>query len=418
MAIFRWPKGYIAKLTEPGFWQGFFDRSTYSGKSVSEQSALTLDAVWACCKLNAETLGSLPLVLIDRKTNEPAVDHPLYEILHDMPNPECTSVEFWEGIGLALNLYGNAYAEKILAGDSDEGELIGLNYLQPPSVTVERDDRGNRHYWYVDASGRNRRRIPESRMFHVRALSLCDDVGMSPIDYGRNTIGNALSQEETSGRIFANGLQSAGALSTPNLLNDKQRALVESNMQKYVGSRNAGKLMVLEAGFQYHNLQMDPQTAQMLQVRGYSIEQICRLFGVPPIMIGHASEGQTMWGSGVEQIVLSYSKLGLRSMCKRVEAAIRRDLLTKAQRKRYKAEFVLEGLLRGDSASRAEFYSKMVQNGIYTRSEVRALENRPGAGVEGDKLTVQSNLVFLDQLHEIPAGRAPATPAPAPETEK
>lgn len=416
MSIFRFPGRYVAKLTDPTFWTGFFDRSTYSGKSVTEQSAMQLDAVWACIKLNAETLGSLPLHLIDKKTNEPASDHHLYEILHDAPNPETTSVEYWEAVGMALNLYGNSYSEILRAGDADDGEIIGLNFLSPSYTSVERDGVGNRHYWYEDP-GRTRRRISENRMFHIRAMSLCDDLGMSPIEFGRNVIGNALATEETSGRLFANGLQSAGALSTPNLLNDKQRAQVEQNMQKYVGSKNAGKLMVLEAGFAYHNLQMNPQTAQMLEVRSYSIEQICRLFGVPPIMIGHASQGQTMWGSGVEQIVLSYSKLGLRSMCKRVEAAIRRDLMTPAQRRRYKAEFSLEGLLRGDSASRAEFYSKLSQNGVLTRNEIRALENRPLAGEEGDKLTVQSNLCFLDQLHEIPAGRAPAS-SPDPENEE
>ena len=411
MTIFSFPGRYIAKLTDPSFWTGFFDRSTYAGKSVTEQSALTLDAVWACVKLSSETLGSLPLVLIDKKTNEPAYDHPLYEILHDMPNSEVTAVEYWEAVGMALSLYGNAYSEKLYANDDPTAELIGLNFLQPPLVSVERDDRGNRRY-YVTEPGRPKRLIPENRMFHVRSMSLCDDLGLSPVEFGRQVIGNALASEETSGRIFANGLQSAGALSTPNLLNDRQRALIEANMQKYVGSKNAGKLMVLEAGFQYHDLQMNPQTAQMLEVRSYSVEQICRLFGIPPIMIGHASAGQTMWGSGVEQIFLSYSKLGLRSMCKRVEAAIRRDLLTPAQRRRYKVEFSLEGLLRGDSASRSEFYSKLSQNGIMTRNEIRRLENRPTVGEEGDKLTVQSNLIFLDQLHELPAGRAPASPAP------
>lgn len=411
MAIFRWPRGYIAKLTEPGFWSGFFDRATHSGQSVTEHNALQLDAVWACVKINAETLGTLPLMVLDAATNAPAVDHPLYELLRFRPNDENTAVELWEAVGMALSLYGNSYCEKIMTPDRDDGQLRALIFLTPAQMSVERDKNGARTYVHTTPDGK-RREIREARMFHVRAMSLCDDLGMSPIEFGRNTIGNALAVEETSGKLFANGLQSAGALSTPNLLSDRQRTKVEANMQKYVGSKNAGKLMVLEAGFTYHNLTLNPETAQMLQTRRYSIEQICRLFGVPAIMIGHASEGQTMWGSGVEQIMLSYSKLGLRSMCKRIEAAIWRDLLTKEQRKKIKVEFNLEGLLRGDTQSRAAFYSTMTQNGAMTRNEVRALENRPGMGPKGDKLTVQSNLAFLDELDKVGAARLPAQAAP------
>jgi len=145
----------------------------------------------------------------------------------------------------------------------------------------------------------------------------------------------------------------------------------------------------------------------MLEVRQYQVEQICRWFGVPSIMIGHHASGGTTWGSGVEQIMLAFSKQGMRSLCKRVEAAIRRDLLTPEDRKRITVKFNMDGLLRGDSASRAAFLSTMVNVGIMTRNEARGHENLP-AKAGGDDLTVQSAMLPIQKL-------GAALPAPSPQ---
>lgn len=404
MAWFRWNQ--VAKLTQPEYWNAFFAGGTYANKRVMPDDALTLDAVWACSKLISETLGTLPCMVMNVRDNSVARDHYLYELFHDKPNGDQTSVEYWETVGLALCLYGNFYAEKFTNG---AGRLVAMVPMRPNQVAVERESNGRRRYLHYEDSGKPPRVLPENRVFHVRGMSLGDDCGMSPIEWGKQTFASAMAAEEAAGKLFANGMQASGVLSSDQVLTNNQREQLRQIMERYAGSTNAGKLMILEAGLKYQALVLDPEKAQMLETRKYSVEQICRWFGVPSIMVGHASQGQTMWGSGVEQIMLAFSKGAMRSTCKRVEAAIWRDLLTPEERRQIKVEFNMEGLLRGDSAARAAFLSSMTQNGLMTRNEGRAYENRPPLP-GGDVLTVQSNLLPIDQL-----GKAPAAPAPAQE---
>jgi HK97 family phage portal protein len=401
MAWWRW--NTVPKLSESGFFGAFFGQGTYTGRSVDPEKALTIDSVWACTKLLSETLGTLPCLVLEQGTNKPAVDHPYFELLHDMPNLDMTSVEYWEAIGMGLCLFGNAYSEKILRPD---GRVAALNLLQPGSMTVDRDRAGRRVYLETTGSGKTRT-LSEDRIFHVRGMSFGGDTGLSPVEYGRHTMAASMATEEASGRLFGNGMAASGVLTSDQLLTAKQRADLKAIMETYVGSSNAGKLMILEAGLKYQQLVMDPQKAQMLEVRQYQVEQICRWFGVPSIMIGHHASGGTTWGSGVEQIMLAFSKQGMRSLCKRVEAAIRRDLLTPEDRKRITVKFNMDGLLRGDAASRAAFLSTMVNNGIMTRNEARGHENLP-AKPGGDDLTVQSAMLPIQKL-------GAALPAPAPQ---
>jgi HK97 family phage portal protein len=403
MAWFRWNE--VAKLTQPEYWNAFFAGQTYAGKRVTPEDALTLDAVWACTKLISETLGTLPCMVMNVADNSVARGHYLYEFFHDAPNADQTAVEYWENVGLALCLYGNFYAEKFV---NPAGRLVAMVPMRPNEVRVQRDGNGRRQYLHYRDANKPPRILPESRVFHVRGMSLGDDTGMSPIEWGKQTFASGMAAEEAAGKLFANGMQASGVLSSDQILSANQREQLRLIMERYAGSTNAGKLMILEAGLKYQALVLDPEKAQMLQTRQFSVEQICRWFGVPAIMIGHASAGQTMWGSGVEQIMLAFSKQAMRSTCKRVEAAIWRDLLTPDERRAIKVEFNMEGLLRGDSAARAEFLAKMTFNGLMTRNEGRAYENRP-AMAGGDTLTVPSNLFPIDQLGKAPA--APAAPA-------
>lgn len=394
MSLFsRWG-GRAIRLTDGEFWKAFFGLESHSGETVNAETTLQLDAAWACVKLVSEMAGSLPCMIYDAEGSKPQTDHPLYELLHDQPNADESAVEFWEGAVRSMLVFGEALAEKKISGN----RIVALEPMPADKTDVKRG-RNNSRLYVVTEDGKQRE-LPEDRVFHVRNMKMPgSDRGMSTISYARHTLGGAVAAEKTSGKMFANGMNLAGLIQAPQTLNPEQRAQIADIVTRYAGSDKVGKLMVLEAGLTFQQLSLTPEDAQMLETRRFNVEQIARWFGVPPIMIGHASQGQTMWGSGVEQIILQFSKTGLRPLLKRIEGAIRRDLLTAEERKSLKVEFNMEGLLRGDSAARASFYSTMVQNGIMDRNECRALENRPPR-VGADVLTAQTNLAPLDKLGE------------------
>lgn len=385
-------RGRAISLADANFWRGFFGSSTTSGETVTFDKALSLDAVWACINLKADTCSTLPCMVYEGDQGKVATDHILYELLHDQPNVDDTATEFWWMCVLSLCLDGNFFAEKKMIGD----RLVSLQPLHPLSVKVKRDTRNNRFY-EVSEDGKPRK-VAANRMLHVRgAVVPGQDRGLSPIGVLRNSIGNALAAEKTAGRMFANGMQASGFVTSDQVLQKEQRTQVREMISQFSGSDKAGKIAVLEAGLKYQQLSISPEDAQMLQTRQFSVEQICRIFGIPPVMVGHAANGTTTWGSGIEQLILQFVKSSLRPTLKRIEAAIRRDLMTPDERKTLTVKFNLEGLLRGDSAARAAFYSTMVQNGIYDRNFVRGLENQPPRP-EASALTAQTNLAPLALL--------------------
>jgi HK97 family phage portal protein len=399
----KW-RGVPIKLTDGEFWRGFFGLGTTSGETVTIETALQLDAVWACVNLIRNAVIMLPCMVYtdDGVTVDKA--SPLYDLLHDMPNMDDTASDFWAMVVLCLCLDGNFFAEKKLNG----GKLVALNPLPVLCVDVCRDGR-NARYYEVTENGK-KRRISEDRMFHVRGAVLpgCDR-GMSPIGVVRNTVGNALAGEKTAGSMFANGFQPAGILTSDQILKEPQRAQLGEMLKQFSGSTKPGKVAVLEAGLKYDQLTINPKDAQMLEVRQFSVEQICRIFGVPPVMIGHASNGTTTWGSGIEQLILQFIKTCLGPLVKSIESAVYRDLLDEKTRKTTIVKFNMEGLLRGDSTARAEFLSKMVTSGIYTPNEARSYENK--APVDGgEKAIVNGTMTPLDKVGQAD-DNAPQTPA-------
>ncbi|MEV4606182.1 phage portal protein [Neorhizobium sp. LMR1-1-1.1] len=404
MGLFERWRGTPIKLTDGEFWRGFFGLGTTSGEKVTIESALSLDAVWACVNLVQNAAGTLPCIVYGGDGVTIDKNSPLYEILHDMPNIDDTAPEFWSMAALCLMMDGNFFAEKKMNGD----RLVALNPLHPLSVEVCRDGRNTRYY-EVTEDGK-KRRIPEGKMFHVRGARLpgCDR-GMSPIGVVRNTVGNALSGEKVAGRMFKNGLLSSLIVSSDQVLKPEQRKQIADTLTQFAGAEKAGGVTVLEAGFKPYPMSINPKDAQFLEARQYSVEQICRIFGVPPVMIGHAANGTTTWGSGIEQLILQFTKTCMRPMLKRIEAAIYRDLLDATTRKTVKVKFNMEELLRGDSQARAEFLSKMVQAGIYHVDEARGYEDKaPTPG--GNRSIVNGTMTPLDKLGEEPVAQ-PTTPA-------
>lgn len=388
----------VLSLLNPTGWGGIFNDVSTSGKRVDARNALTLSTVWACTRLVAGTISSLPLmVYVDgpNDTRKVAKAHPLYGLLHNSPNADQSALDFWQFICVSLELWGDAFA-RIERGVS--GKIVALSPIRPELVKSRRMPDGTIRYRYSD--GGESFDIGQDEMFHVRGFGGAALGGMSTLSFGRQSFGLALATEEASAQVYKNGLRPSGVLTTKDnqTLKKDQREDVYEHVVGRFGGDNNGKPLVLEAGLGWQSIATTPVDAEMIASRQFSVEDCCRWFGVPPHMIGHTSNS-TSWGTGLEQQTLGFLIFTLRERLKRIEQAIMKQLLTAAERLTVTVEFNFEGLLRADSAARASFYSQMVQNGIMTRNEVRRLENLPPKD-GGDDLTVQSNMIPVSKLGE------------------
>lgn len=396
---FGWFGTSRAKLSggnQPGQQARGFGGMSAAGQVVGPESALTLSTYWACVRLIGQTIGTLPLNLFEQDADggrTPALDHPLYDLLHDQPNADLTAVEFWEGAGACLTIWGNFYALKQRLG----ARIVALQPLKPFLMAPYRADDGRIVYRYTE--GGKVSEFEAEDVFHVRGFGFGDIVGLTPVAYARQSIGAALAAQETSGAMFRNGMRVSGwfrykgGVLTAAQVEQTKAALVDP----YTGSENAAKVGILPGDFDWVQTTMNASDAQLLEQMRFGVEDICRSFGVPPVMVGHAGAGQTMWGSGVEQIVLGFLTTGLRPYLHRIEAAIARDLIGRAQRRTIRAAFDTEELLRGDNKGRALVDSQLANAGVLTRNEIRASRNLPPVP-GGDTLTVQSALLPIELL--------------------
>tara|TARA_R110002049_G_scaffold23545_10_gene83657 strand:- start:43283 stop:44509 length:1227 start_codon:yes stop_codon:yes gene_type:complete len=345
-----------------------------TGEAVSDHVVLSLSAVWACVNLLAGTIGSLPVMVYQRDGNAkvPMPDHSLYRLLHDSPNYDQTAVDFWEFMQASIELWGNGYARKVI----ENGKIIALEPISPNLVVVRRLENGSIEYQWTDR-GRTRRHL-DVEILHIRGFGGNPLGGMSTLHYGRNAFGLARAVDKASGATFKNGLRPSGALVFKEFLSEANRKVAEEKLaERFAGAVNAGRPMILEGGTTWTPLAINPEDAQMLESRRFSVEEVCRFFGVPPHMVGH-TENSTSWGTGLEQQTLGFQKFTLRRRLKRIEQALEKQLLTPTERmKGVFIEFSLEGLLRGDSAGRATFYKEMTSIGAMTINDVRAFENLP-----------------------------------------
>lgn len=387
-----------------GIWPGWIEGKNWSGKSVTVDSTLQLSTANACIRLISETMSTLPIgVFVRGNDGSPvaAYDHPLYPLLHSQPNARMSAVVFWQALLASLLLWGNAYTEKKVAA----GQITSLYPLDPSRITWRWTAGGAIEWTYNDPATGLPRIIPESRMWHLPAFSLDGITGISPVRYGANVFGGAMSADMASADTFRNALKSPGLLMVDAALQAGQREDLRAHIRKV---SDDGGVMVIEKGIGFQPLSMNPQDAELLASRAFAIEEICRWFRVPPFMVGHA-EKSTSWGTGIEQQMIGFVTFVLRPWAVRIEQSIRKDLLRPEERSKYSAEFALEGLLRGDSAARAAFYSQMVNNGVFTRDECRRLENLAPMGGNAAVLTIQSAMLPIDQLGQ--AQEAPAATA-------
>lgn len=370
-----------------------------SGNLVEGSSALTPDAalqlstVWACVWLLANIVATLPIFVYTsfNGRRDLARTSILYQLLHDSPNSRMTPVEFWVALLLNLFLRGNAYAriERL-----DAGEAIALWPMPADQVEKRILPDGSAIYLYrVD---NDIAVLDESNVLHIKEIGN-GIIGLSRLDYMRATTSEAAAAQTTASKLFANGGKPTGILMIDRVLKPEQRDAVRANFaQMAEGSTN--RLVVLEADMKYQQVNLTPQDQQLLETRRFTVEEICRWFGVPPVLVAHSNV--TAWGTGIEQLIDGFHKFTIRPILVRIEQSLRKSVMTAKQRAALTAEFSLEALLRASLKDRMEIYAKAVQNGIKTRNECRALENDPPiAG--GDELTAQTNLAPLKLLGRI-----------------
>ena len=367
------PKNYLPSSS----YSAFFG-STSSGKNVNERTAMRVTAVYSCVRILSEAIASLPLHLykqIDKGGKEKAINHPLYKLLHDEPNPEMTSFVFRETLMSHLLLWGNAYAQIIRNG---KGQIVALYPLMPNRMSVDRDPNGRIYYKYSVNESDNRGLknigqiyLKKEDIFHIPALGFDGLVGYSPIAMAKNAIGMALATEEYGAKFFANGASPSGVLEHPGNIKDPDR-LRESWNTLFQGSGNSHKIAVLEEGLKYQPIGISPNEAQFLETRKFQIDEIARIFRVPPHMVGDLDKSSF---SNIEQQSLEFVKYTLDPWVTRWEQAIHRSLLLESEKKEYFAKFNVDGLLRGDYQSRMSGYATGIQNGFLSPNDVRGLEN-------------------------------------------
>ena len=397
MKPFRKALASILRLDTSEGWPRYFFGVQAAGQTVNVRTALQVSAVWACVRLLSQTISTLSLDIMERQrdgTWAPARDQRLQFIVDDMPNADSTASVFWEAMIAAMLLQGNGVAERRYDAG---GRLIALEFLAWSKLTVNKRLDGTRQ-WLFTENG-IQREIAESRIFRVAGFTLNGDWGLSAIEYGAAVFGGAMAAANSANSTFEKGLAPTIGFKYANFLRKEQREEFRETFENMAGAINAGKPVLMEGGMDAVTIGIKPSDAQLLESRAFSIEEICRWFGVPPHMVGH-SEKSTSWGSGIEQQMIGFLTFTLRPLLKRVEGAISKDLMTAAERTRLKARYNVEDLLRTDSKTRAEFLRLMVSEGIMTRDEARLKENLKPKGGNAAVLTVNSANMPIDKLGE------------------
>ena len=379
-----------------------------SGNRVTEHSAMQMTAVYACVRILSEAIAGLPVHLYkytETGGKEKAVKHPLYFLLHDEPNPEMTSFVFRETLMTHLLLWGNAYAQIIRNG---KGEVVGLYPLMPNRMTVDRDDKGQIYYQYQvsDSDAPTMKdgtvNLKKEDVLHIPGLGFDGLVGYSPIAMAKNAIGLSIATEEYGAKFFANGATPGGILEYPGTVKDPDR--VRDSWNKGFSGRNSHKVAILEEGMKYTPISISPNEAQFLETRKFQIDEIARIFRVPPHMVGDLEKSSF---SNIEQQSLEFVKYTLEPWLMRWEQSINRALLSANEKSTYFVKFNVDGLLRGDYQSRMNGYATARQNGWMSANDIRELENLDLIPAEdgGDLYLINGNMTKLADAGIFAAGR-------------
>lgn len=389
---------------QDGWWYGNTNYESKTGLDVNQDNSLTYSAVWACVKVISEDLASLPLFVYKRsgESKEKYTDHPLYYLLHDAPNDEMTAMQFRECLQSHLLTWGNAYAE---IQRNLRGQPVALWPLNPGNMTVKRSESNELIYEYITTGvGSETKIFAKEDIFHIAGLSYNGLVGYSPISYHREAIGCGLSAQEWQASNFRTGgrLQLAITHPAPKAPAPENRKQFRDEIRKEYGGNKGQTIAVLWEGMKAEKLSMSMEDAQFIESRKFNRTEICSIFRVPPHKIMDLERATF---SNIEQQSLSYVVDAIRPWAVRWEQAINARLLNGSGI--FFAEHAMEGLLRGDIASRYAAYALGRQWGFLSVNEIRSLENmNPLPADQGD--------IYMQPLNMVELGEEPPEPA-APE---
>ena len=366
-----------------------------SGRIVTERSAMQMTAVYACVRILSEAIAGLPLIVYrygEAGSKEKATEHSLFRILHDEPNPEMTSFIWRETAMTHMLLWGNSYSQIIR---DRRGEIISLYPLMPNRMKVDRDTNGKLYYEYQMQSDdgasvkQGTVRLDPRDVLHVPALGFDGLVGYSPIAMAKNAIGLSMAAEEYGAKFFAEGGTPKGILTMPNLIKNFEKA---RQTWREGFSASGSNVALLEKGTEYQAISINPQDAQFLETRKFQVDEICRIFRVPPHMVGDLEKSSF---SNIEQQSLEFVKYTLNPWVSRWEQSMNRALFTDKEKPKMFIKFNVDGLLRGDYKSRMEGYAIARQNGWMNMNEIRELENMDRVPAEegGDAYLVNGNMI-------------------------
>lgn len=367
-----------------------------AGKNVSPRTSMELSTVYACVRVISETIASLPIGIYEVTDGggRKAMEHPLYRLLHDEPNEEMTSFVWREVTLTHLLLWGNAYSQILRNG---KGEVLGLYPLLPDKMAVDRDSRGRITYTYTTTDG-NQTNLKAEQVLHIPALGFDGIVGYSPIALEKSALGLSIAAEEYGGKFFANGARPSGVLVHPNHIKDPGKLRASWNAA-YGGSANGGKTAVLEEGVSYTPISIPNNEAQFIESRKFQVSEICRIFRVPPHLVGDLEHATF---SNIEHQSISFAEHTIRPWVVRMEQSMNRALLRLEEKGRFYTHINIDGLMRGDYKSRMEGYAIGRQNGWLNANDIRDLENMNRIPSEegGDVYMVNGNMVPIKQARE------------------
>ena len=372
--------------------------TSQAGVAVNAQTAMKSAAVYSCVQVLAQSIGMLPLCVYaidDAGIRRRATQHRLWALLQDQPNSFQTAVEFFEMMSAHLCLRGNAYA---LINRNAKGQILELIPLHPDQVSVQMQTDYRLRY-ACTLEGGQRMALATGDVFHVRGLTLNGWLGISPIAYAREAIGLAMATERFGAMLFRNGAKMGGVLEHPGKISKEAADRLRSSFDEAHSGENAHRTAILEEGLKWSKVSMTADDSQFLETRKYQRSEIAAIFRVPPHMIGDLERATF---SNIEQQSLEFVNFTLMPWLHRIEKAIRRDLLTPAERTRMMARFNVANLLRGDAAARAAYYQSGIQQGWMTRNEARHAESDLGVmlnPLEGlDEPLLPLNMISSDRL--------------------
>jgi HK97 family phage portal protein len=409
-------------LRDPADWalETFGGATTASGVRVTSEGALGIPSVYAAVSLISETIGHFPVKLLRTSGGKKDEDrtHPLWSVLHDLPNPELTAIEMRSAQQGHLMLRGNAYAE--IERDTS-GRVKALWPLRPDCMTVTRDAQGRLSYLYRLPGGKDVKWVWNSTttqpapILHLRGFGYDGLCGYSPLTLHRETFGLAKAAEEQGARFFSNAARPSGVLKAPGELSDDARLRLKAAWDATTrGLSNAHRVAVLEQGIEWQQISMSPEDSQMLQTMRDVDARIAAIFKVPPHLIGQV-ERSTSWGSGIEQQNIAFLQFSLMPWLVRWQQAMARDLLSIKGFATHQIRFNVRSLLRGDMATQATFLQTMLDRGVYSINEARGYLDENTIGADGDLRYVQGNMMPLGTPVESSDDDRPAPTGPEPE---